>query len=120
VTRAAGRQTAPTPAGIIARLKAAVTARYKLTAVPGRPEELRLPNSDRGVSIQYGTYQIRVRLMDGRKWIAAFDLQLSTPEPEIRRRVFDVLDTWLDDLQPRVMQALAEGVRRFESSGGQW
>lgn len=96
MTRASGRKTSPTPAGVIARLKAQAIARYGLANVPGKPEELRLPGTTRGVSIQYGCQMVRVRLMEGRKWVQVFDLQVEAPDQQVRQRVFAVLDAWFD------------------------
>lgn len=53
----------------LARMKARLIARYKLEAVPGRPEELAQPGTDRRVSLGYGCKTIRVRGMVGRNWI---------------------------------------------------
>lgn len=94
MTRAAGRKTGPTPAGVIARLKAQMIARYGLANVPGRAEELRQPGTTLGVSVQYGCQQIRIRLMDDRKWVSVFDLQVAAPDQQVRQRVFAVLDAW--------------------------
>lgn len=52
----------------MASMRARVIARYRLTAIPGRPEELTKPNSDLGVSFGYGCKTIRVRAMTGREW----------------------------------------------------
>lgn len=57
------------PQSQLARMKARVTARYKLAAVPGRPEELRQPGTDKGVSFGYGCKTVRVRAMVGRVWL---------------------------------------------------
>lgn len=101
MTRAAGRKTGPTPAGVIARLKANMIARYGLVNVPGRPEELRQSGTTHAVSIQYGCQMVRVRLMEGRKWVAVIDLQVGAPDLEVRRRVFAVLDPWfVEDVHP--------------------
>lgn len=62
------------------RMKARLVARYRLVAVPGRPEELvstRTPGMPRrGVSLGYGCRTIRVRLMLGREWVHAEDFQI--------------------------------------------
>ena len=94
MTRASGRKTGPTPAGAIARLKAQMISRYLLANVPGRPEELRQPGTDHAVSIQYGCQQIRVRLMEGRKWVAVVDLQVEAPNRAHLDRLIPVLDAW--------------------------
>lgn len=80
--------------GQIAWIKAKLVARYKLAAVPGRPEELRQPGTDRGVSVQYGTFQIRVRLMEGRRWVATLDLQPAAPKWDLWGRIAQVCDAW--------------------------
>lgn len=99
MTRAAGRKTGPTPAGVIARLKAQMIARYGLANVPGRAEELRQPGTTLGVSVQYGCQQIRIRLMDDRKWVSVFDLQVAAPDQQVRQRVFTVLDAWFSQIE---------------------
>jgi hypothetical protein len=60
----------------MARMRAWIVAYYKLTAVPGRPEELVLPGTDLGVSLGYGCRTIRVRTMKGRTWSDWHDYQL--------------------------------------------
>jgi hypothetical protein len=61
-------------------MKARIIARYKLAAVPGRPEELVTPlKSGRrqlGVSMGYGCKTIRVRTMVGREWLDYIDFQI--------------------------------------------
>ena len=52
----------------LARMKARAVARYNLVAVPGRPEELARPGTDKAVSFGYGCKTIRVRPMTGRVW----------------------------------------------------
>jgi hypothetical protein len=52
----------------LARMQARMVARYRLVAVPGRPEELVQPGTGLGVSIGYGCKTIRVRGMAGREW----------------------------------------------------
>jgi hypothetical protein len=55
-------------------------ARYKLTAVPGRPEELVTPmkpgRRQLGISFGYGCKTIRVRTMVGRQWTDHVDFQI--------------------------------------------
>jgi hypothetical protein len=84
----------PTPAGVIALLKAHLIARYKLVNVPGRPEELRLPGTNLAVSVQYGCRMVRVRLMEGRKWIGVVDLHVDTPSAVAWSSLRPVLDAW--------------------------
>lgn len=102
MTRAAGRatgKTAPNPAGVIARLKANLIARYGLANVPGRPDELRKPGTDRAVSVQYGCQMVRIRLLEGRKWVEVFDLNLAKDEQANRKRCFQVLDAWFEVIE---------------------
>jgi hypothetical protein len=63
----------------LARMKARAVARYNLEAIPGRPEELRQPGTDKGVSFGYGCKTIRVRAMTGRNWLdhLTHDFQVS-------------------------------------------
>lgn len=75
------------PAAFIAQIRAIFTSRYRLAAVPGRPEELRATNKtgrvaaghDHRVSIQYGCQTVRIRLMVGRRWTHVVDIQLGDP-----------------------------------------
>lgn len=59
-----------------ARMMARVVARYKLTVVPGRSEELVRTGTTLGVSFGYGCKTIRVRTMIGRKWVDWVDFQI--------------------------------------------
>lgn len=62
---------------VIAMIRARLTARYKLTAVPGRPEELSTGGlTDRRVSLGYGCKTIRIRRQQGREWIDRIDIQI--------------------------------------------
>lgn len=70
----------------LARMVARMVARYRLEAVPGRPEELRQPGTNRGVSVGFGCKTIRVRGMIGRDW---------TDEST---RDFQVAEGWTKDL----------------------
>lgn len=117
MTRAAGRatgKTGPNPAGVIARLKANLIARYKLINTPGRPDELRKPGTPYAVSVQYGCQMVRVRLMEGRQWVEVFDLNLWKDERANQLRTFQVLDAWFTERL--VMDTLAEGVRAIEEA----
>lgn len=64
----------------MALMKARSIARYKLTAVPGRPEELVRKAGIRGnllgISFGYGCKTIRVRKMIGRRWTDHVDFQI--------------------------------------------
>jgi len=52
-------------------------ARYKLTAVPGRAEELvSIQQKHLGISFGYGCKTIRVRTMVGRTWTDRVDFQI--------------------------------------------
>lgn len=53
----------------IAQMRARAIARYLLVAVPGRPEELSQPGTDKRISVGYGCGQIRVRTQQGRTWL---------------------------------------------------
>lgn len=73
----------------IAAYRTKAIARYLLRAVKSKPEELQTFDGARGVSIQYGCRQIRVRIMEGRTWLAVADFQIGKPE---LNRFFDILD----------------------------
>lgn len=60
-----------------ARMMARLVARYRLAAVPGRPEELIRPGTSQGVSLGYGCQTIRVRTMEGRDWTGYHDFQIN-------------------------------------------
>lgn len=97
----------PTPTGGDAQaqfgqMKARLVARYKLVAVPGRPEELISPETEegalsRGVSLGYGCRSIRVRLMAGRDWIRTEDFQI---QADWRVRLFEMCDTYFNYVGP--------------------
>lgn len=90
----------------IATLKARVIARYKLEAVPGRPDELiwRIPTANVGrhrpvrlISIGYGCGTIRIRkhnLNRPRVWAETLDVQ---PNDGWHAAVFAFLDPFLSD-----------------------
>lgn len=78
----------------IATLKARITARYKLAAVPGRPDELRQPMTGRVVSIGYGCGTIRLRKHGGprnRTWVEILDIQ---PNDGWHAEVYSFLDAF--------------------------
>lgn len=86
----------------IAQYKMKAITRYKLHGVKGRPEELeQTPTTSpsgwvpaaRGISIGYGCQQIRVRLMEGREWVAVADFQVGQPNLQ---RLFAILDPHFD------------------------
>lgn len=52
----------------MAGMRAFIVERYKLTTVPGRPEE-HIGSCGHGVSLGYGCKTIRVRAMINREWI---------------------------------------------------
>lgn len=97
MTRAQGKHDCTTVGEpvqrLIARYKARMIARYGLVSVKGRPEELRDPNGNEAVSIQYGCMQIRIRPMNGRKWFGNIDLPADRLDWE---KVTQVLDPWFD------------------------
>ena len=62
-----------TPDEHIEQLREFLTGAYGLRPLPGKPEEFKLPGTTHGVSIGYGCGTVRVRLMDGRQWLANFD-----------------------------------------------
>lgn len=71
----------PQPSGsdiqrTIAQIRARLVARYKLTEVPGRPEEL-TDRNDARVSLAYAHRSIRLRKQNGRDWISHIDLQVN-------------------------------------------
>lgn len=74
----------------LAQMKAQATARHRLAVRKGRPDELELPGSNLAVSISYGCRQVRVRLMEGREWVAATDFQPGRPW---RQRLNAILDS---------------------------
>lgn len=61
---------------IMATIRARLVARYKLVAVPGRPEELACTLSGRRVSLGYGCKSIRIRRQDGSTWLGHIDIQI--------------------------------------------
>lgn len=77
------------------RMQARLVARYRLSAVPGRPEELVSPSISesprRGVSLGYGCKTIRVRLMMDREWIRTEDFQI---EEGWQARLYAMCDTY--------------------------
>lgn len=60
----------------IASIHARLVARYRLSAVPGRPEELADQN-DRRVSLAYASRSIRIRKQQGRTWLDHIDLVIN-------------------------------------------
>ena len=63
----------------IAQMRAHMIARYRLTNVTGKPEEMvSSADPNRGASLGYGCRTIRVRLMAGREWLRADDFQIRT------------------------------------------
>ena len=61
----------------LASMKARLVARYKLVAVPGRPEELEQTSTGKRVSLGYGCKTVRVRKQQGRTWLDRIDLQIA-------------------------------------------
>lgn len=62
-----------TPQEQIARMRAQLTARYRLRDVPGRPEELAQRATDKRVSLAYAHQSVRVRLQQGTRWTNRVD-----------------------------------------------
>lgn len=60
----------------MALMRARLVARYRLTAVRGRDEELQLPGTDKRVSLGYGSKTIRVRRQTGTHWDEHIDFQI--------------------------------------------
>jgi hypothetical protein len=58
-------------------MRARLVARYKLVAVPGRPEELEQTRTGKRVSLGYGCKTVRVRKQAGREWLDRIDLQIA-------------------------------------------
>lgn len=105
VDGAVGIEPLPTTTGAdmqaqFGRMKARLVARYKLVAVPGRPEELVRPVTSegvarRGVSIGYGCRCVRVRLMAGREWVRSEDFQIEiTGNQAWKNRLYSMCDTY--------------------------
>lgn len=80
-----------------AAIHARLVARYRLVAVPGRPEELADPKNDRRVSLGYGCRTIRVRIQQGRTWINRIDLQIGDGW---HSEVFDFCDPHFEYVSP--------------------
>lgn len=84
-----------------ARMQARLAARYRLSAVQGRPEELVSPEptegARRGISMGYGAKTIRVRLMAGREWIRTEDFQIADGWED---RLYSMCDTYFDYAGP--------------------
>lgn len=85
----------------LARMKARLVARYKLSSVPGRPEELVSPGTSQGVSLGYGCKTIRVRLMVGREWVDAHDFQIGEGWSNDLYTLCDRHFGWLDAKAPK-------------------
>lgn len=85
--------TTTNPERVISRLRARLIARYRLVAVPGRPEELEQRRSGRRVSVVYGGHgSIRVRKQDGRVWTGRIDQNTGTLDLGRYGEVYDMLD----------------------------
>ncbi len=91
-----------------ARMKARLLARYRLSTVPGREEELVRPVTSegpaRGVSLGYGCKTIRVRLMAGREWIRTEDFQITAHQSDGWKAELDrMCDTYFGYVGPDSM-----------------
>lgn len=101
-----------TPQRQMALMKARAIARYKLTAVPGRPEELIRPEGDGlsvGVSFGYGCRSIRVRKMHGRTWTDHLDFQIEEGWTPV---LCHFLDAHFGFVQPQVRATPLDVARR--------
>lgn len=79
----------------LAQVRAGLVARYKLKAVPGRPEELELTVTGARVSLAYASKSMRVRLQQGRMWLDRRDFPLPTDEhgvSQLKASVFAYTD----------------------------
>lgn len=83
----------------LGRMTARLVARYRLTAVPGRTEELIRPGSPRGVSLGYGCRTIRVRTMLGREWTGWHDFQIGDGW---QAALDELVDEWLGQPTPHI------------------
>ena len=108
-----GRRRQPTGAEAqvaLARFRAGLVARYKLKAVPGRPEELEETVTGKRVSLAYASKSIRVRLQQGRLWLDRRDFAVPTNEAGLlatKNAVFVFTDPhfdWLDAKAPRAIR----------------
>lgn len=101
----------------MASLKARLIARYKLHAVPGRPEELEanrpvlnepivmgkpivVGDPGKVVSLGYGCRTIRIRKHDGRKWSATKDIQV---REGWHAEVYAYLDEYFGFVSPSIL-----------------
>lgn len=79
----------------IHQMRNRIAARYRLVAVPGRPEELRQSDGipslhpDLRVSLGYGCRTIRVRTQRGHEWLKTVDFQI---EDGWAARLYELLD----------------------------
>lgn len=81
-----------TPQALIARMRAGAVARYRLVAVPGRPEELAQPGTDKRVSIVYGGLgSVRVRRQNGREWREHMEIKVED-SPDMAAELLRFLD----------------------------
>lgn len=85
----------------MASLKVRLIARYKLHAVPGRPEELE-QNGGTGklISLGYGCKTIRIRKHNGREWTDWIDLQI---QEGWHAEVYAFLDRYFDYSSPALL-----------------
>lgn len=83
---------------MMSTLRARLVARYRLSAVPGRPEELTQKETGNTVSLGYGCKTIRIRKHDGREWVDTIDLQI---RDGWHADVYHFLDNWFGYLVPK-------------------
>jgi hypothetical protein len=101
----------PQPTGsdvqrVMAAIHLRLVARYKLTAVPGRPEELACTLTGRRVSLGYGCKSIRVRKQDGSKWLDRIDIQV---RDGWHGEVYAFLDPWFGFVSPATLSVTSVG-----------
>lgn len=71
------------PARLIKMLRDRAVAAHGLTPRVGRLEELESQERpELGLSISYGCWSIRVRMMQGRRWVSYFDLPANHLRPD--------------------------------------
>jgi len=88
----------------LARVRAGLTARYKLKAVPGRPEELEETVTGKRVSLAYASRSIRVRTQQGRLWLDRRDFPVPVDEAgvlAVKNAVFVFTDPHFDWLRAK-------------------
>lgn len=90
----------------MARFRSRIVARYKLVAVPGRPEELRQPTTDLRVSLGYACKTIRVRTQQGRTWLDWRDYRIAEGQ---YKALYDQLDPHFGFLESHMSSVFGQG-----------